>query len=150
MTDPENHDNDTRAKVFFLSNAFEFGAVTVLLAAIGLVATLAMLRLAMGILDLAVTPSQLSQGQPIQVLFGMVMTVLIALEFGKSILRHLREKETIIQAREILLISMMAIVRKIMLVDLATEPPLGLVWLATATLALAAAYWLMGQKAQSE
>lgn len=74
------------------------------------------------------------------------MTVLIALEFGNSIMRHLRESQTIIQAREIILISMMAIVRKIMLVDLSVQPALTLMWLALATFAMACAYWLMGKK----
>jgi hypothetical protein len=40
-------------------------------------------------------------------LFGLVMKVLIALEIGNSILRHIRAHSTIIQAREVILIGMM-------------------------------------------
>ena len=73
----------------------------------------------------------------------MVMTVLIALEFGNSILRHIREHSTIIQAREVILIGMLAVVRKVIIVDLDVVAAWELAALGVLTVSLAAAYWLM-------
>lgn len=137
-------DDAWRTTILRWSHGFEFIVILALFVVIAVVVILAMVRLTLGIVDIA-APSRLTELNAVQRVFGMIMTVLIALEFGNSILRHLRENETIIQAREIILISLMAIVRKIMLVDLATQTPLTLVWLALATLALAVSYWLMGR-----
>ena len=71
------------------------------------------------------------------------MTVLIALEFGNSILRHIREYSTIIQAREVILIGMMAVVRKVMIIDLSVVSPWQLAALGVVAVSLASAYWFM-------
>lgn len=146
MSMPHDETNDYKTRLLKLGHGFEFVVIVALFLAIAFVVVLAMLRLGNGIYDTLANPTRLIEAHAIQQLFGMVMTVLIALEFGNSIMRHLRDNETIIQAREIILISMMAIVRKIMLVDLSVEPALNLIWLTLATLALASAYWLMGQR----
>ncbi|KNG91942.1 phosphate-starvation-inducible PsiE family protein [Pseudaestuariivita atlantica] len=146
MNQPDDERREDRKTRFLeISHSFEFVIVIVLFGAISLVVLLAMGRLGLGIYSFVAAPSRFSEAHAIQQLFGMVLTVLIALELGNSIMRHLRDNETIIQAREIILISLMAIVRKIMLVDLETEAALSLVWLGLATLTLAAAYWLMSQ-----
>jgi uncharacterized membrane protein (DUF373 family) len=128
------------------AHRFEFLVVVALFAALAAISVIALVRLGIGLFDVATVPERLTETHAVQKLFGMVMTVLIALEFGNSILRHLAEHEVIIQAREIILISMMAVVRKIMLVDLSQDEPLVLVWLGITTLVLAGAYWLMGQR----
>lgn len=139
-TDDPNH------RLLSWAHRFEFVVIMSLFAALAAIAIIALVRLGIGLFDVATVPNRLTEGHPVQKLFGMVMTVLIALEFGNSILRHLREQQVIIQAREIILISMMAVVRKIMLVDLSQDDPLVLVWLGITTLVLAGAYWLMGQR----
>ncbi len=146
--DPDAPD-ERRTSLLRLTHRFEYCVIIVLFAAIAVVVVLALIRLGLGLYDMVTVPSRLTEVHAVQQLFGMVMTVLIAMEFGNSIMRHLREHETIIQAREIILISMMAVVRKIMLVDLSQEDPTTLVWLGLATLLLAGAYWLMGQKSKA-
>ena len=85
----------------------------------------------------------------IQLLFGMVMTVLIALELANSILRHIREDDTIIQAREVILIGMLAVVRKVIITDMSAVSPWQLAALGVLTISLASAYWLVREDSLS-
>ena len=138
-----DHETDPLLRV---AHRLEYFVILTLVAAVGLITLLAMLRLVLGLYD---TVSGLDgPGGPggyrdIQLLFGMVMTVLIALEFGNSILRHIREHSTIIQAREVILIGMLAVVRKVIIVDLDVVAAWQLAALGILTVSLAAAYWLM-------
>lgn len=145
LPDPKPTDDPDR-RLLSWAHRFEFCVIVTLFLALAAIAIIALIRLGIGLVDIATVSENLTELHAVQRLFGMVMTVLIALEFGNSILRHLREHEVIIQAREIILISMMAVVRKIMLVDLSQDDPLVLVWLGITTLVLAGAYWLMGQR----
>lgn len=145
MAEPEPTDDADR-RLLSWAHRFEFYVIVALYGALAAIAIIALIRLGIGLFDVTTVPENLTEVHAVQRLFGMVMTVLIALEFGNSILRHLREHKVIIQAREIILISMMAVARKIMLVDLSQDDPLMLVWLGVATLLLAGAYWVMGQK----
>lgn len=129
--------------VLTASRKFEYVVVLALIGAIGLISVIALMRLFFGIFDAVFLTWDLTSYRAVPLLFGMVMTVLIALEFGNSILKHLHERSTIIQAREVILIGMMAIVRKIMIVDLSTTPPLVIAALGVVAVALASAYWLM-------
>lgn len=105
-----------------------------------------MLRLMFGVYDVVTVNWDIKNIYSIQLLFGMVMTVLIALEFGNSVLRHIKDRSAVIQVREIILLGLMAIVRKIMLVDLSSVSPVLLGALGFVALALALAYWLMNNK----
>ena len=78
-----------------------------------------------------------------QAVFGMIMTVLIALEFNHSILGVLERKHSIIQLRTVVLIALLALVRKFIIIDATKVEPLTLVGLAGAVLALAAVYWIV-------
>ena len=74
------------------------------------------------------------------------MTVLIALEFGHSLLRNLRDHAAIIHAREVILIGMMAVVRKLIILDLGATSAMTLLGLAAAIVALGLAYHLIGRR----
>lgn len=78
-----------------------------------------------------------------QALFGMILTVLIALEFNHSIIEVLERDNSIVQARTVLLIALLALVRKFMVLDVNRTEPLTIVGLAVAVLALGCAHWLM-------
>lgn len=125
------------------AHRFEYYIVLILVGAVGIVALLAMARLLFGLYDAIFVNWDIKNYQSVQILFGMVMTVLIALEFGNSILRHIRERSTIIQAREVILIGMMAVIRKVMITDLSVVSPLHIASLGAVAVALASAYWFM-------
>jgi uncharacterized membrane protein (DUF373 family) len=78
-----------------------------------------------------------------QTVFGMVMTVLIALEFKHSVLVMLKRRQNVVQARTVVLIALLAIARKFIILDLTEAPPMTMIGLAAATLALGAVYWLI-------
>jgi uncharacterized membrane protein (DUF373 family) len=78
-----------------------------------------------------------------QAVFGMVMTMLIALEFNHSIRGVLERKHGIVQVRTVMLIALLALVRKFIIIDATHVEPVTLLGLAAAVLALGAVYWLM-------
>ncbi len=78
-----------------------------------------------------------------QAVFGMVMTVLIALEFKHSMLGVLERKHHVVQVQAVLLIALLALVRKFIIIDATKTEPMTLIGLALATLALGGVYWLV-------
>ncbi len=78
-----------------------------------------------------------------QTIFGMILTVLIALEFNHTILGILARRESIVQLRTVILIALLAIARKFIIIDATTLEPLTLIGLAGAVMALGCVYWLV-------
>lgn len=85
-----------------------------------------------------------------QTIFGMIMTVLIALEFKHSLLGVLERKHSIIQVRTVVLIALLALVRKFIIIDTAKTEPMTLIGLALAVLALGCVYWLVREQDRRE
>ena len=77
-----------------------------------------------------------------QTIFGMAMTVLIALEFKHSVIGVLERRNNIVQVRTVVLIALLALVRKFIIIDASHVEALTLIGLALATLALGCVYWL--------
>jgi uncharacterized membrane protein (DUF373 family) len=83
-----------------------------------------------------------------QALFGMIFTVIIALEFKRSLLIVAERQNSIVQVRTVILLALLAIVRKLLILDLSkTEAP-QLFALAAAILALGVVYWLVQNQDQ--
>lgn len=53
-----------------------------------------------------------------QALFGMIFIVIIALEFKRSLLVVADRRHCVVQVRTVILIALLAIVRKLMIIDL--------------------------------
>ncbi len=81
-----------------------------------------------------------------QKIFGMIMTLLIALEFKHSILKVAFRKEGIVQIKTVILIALLALVRKFIIIDLKTVPPAKLAALAFSVLVLGGIYWLLREQ----
>jgi uncharacterized membrane protein (DUF373 family) len=81
-----------------------------------------------------------------QTVFGMILTVIIALEFKRSLLIATERRRSIVQVRTVILLAMLAIVRKLIILDLATADALQLIGLAAAILALGAVHWLVREQ----
>ncbi len=79
-------------------------------------------------------------------LFGMIMIVLIALEFKHSIVKVIVDQESIVQVKTVLLIAILAISRKMIILDLKATPPIAIFSLAAVLLALGVVYWLMRER----
>ena len=78
-----------------------------------------------------------------QAIFGMIFTVLIALEFNHSILGVLERKESIVQVKTVVLIALLALARKFIILDATKTEPMTIIGLAAAVLALGAVYWFV-------
>jgi uncharacterized membrane protein (DUF373 family) len=120
-----------------LYQKFEHAVVLLLTALIAVVVALAVWNLTLKILS-----SVLSSGfdpsdyAVFQVLFGMIFTVMIALEFRRSLLVLAERRRSIVQVRTVILIALLAIVRKLLILDLSTTGVEQLFGLAAAILAL--------------
>src|SRR5205085_3341816 len=81
-----------------------------------------------------------------QSVFGEILTLLIALEFNHTLQYVVKRQQSIIQTQVVLLIALLAVARKIVILDLNATDALQLLALAAITLALGAAYWLMRER----
>ncbi|RPE72898.1 uncharacterized membrane protein (DUF373 family) [Tibeticola sediminis] len=79
--------------------------------------------------------------------FGMVMTLLIAMEFKHSIIRVAMREDSIIQVKTVVLIALIALSRKFVILDPDTSPS-KVAALSGAVLALGAVYWMMRERDQ--
>ena len=75
--------------------------------------------------------------------FGMIFTVIIALEFKRSLVALAERRESIVQVRAVVLIALLAVVRKLIILDISHTEALTLFALAAAILALGCVYWLV-------
>jgi uncharacterized membrane protein (DUF373 family) len=85
-----------------------------------------------------------------QALFGMIFTVIIALEFKRSLLVVAERRHGVVQVRTVILIALLAIVRKLMIIDLTATDTQQLFALAAAILALGGVYWLVRDQDRRE
>jgi len=79
----------------------------------------------------------------IQGIFGMIIIVIIALEFEHSLLVVLARQESIIRLRTVLVIAMLAMVREFIVLDVNAVTADELLGLAAAILALGIVHWLV-------
>lgn len=77
-----------------------------------------------------------------QSVFGMIMALLIAMEFKHSIVRIALRRDSIIQVKNVILIALIALVRKFVILDPEASPG-KIAALAGASLTLGATYWLL-------
>jgi uncharacterized membrane protein (DUF373 family) len=131
---------------------FEQVVVLILTGVIAVVIVAAVWSLALKVLLELVLADQLDVANPaaFQAVFGMVFTVIIALEFKRSLLVLAERGDTVVQVRTVILIAMLAVVRKLIILDLATADPRHLFALAAAILALGAVYWLVRDQDRRE
>lgn len=83
-------------------------------------------------------------------LFGMIMTVLIAMEFKHSIIRVALRKDSIIQVKTVILIALLALSRKFIILDTTKTGATTIAALAAGILALGIVYWMMRERDQHD
>ncbi|HHL34396.1 MAG TPA: diguanylate cyclase [Desulfobulbaceae bacterium] len=76
-------------------------------------------------------------------IFGMIMTLLIAMEFKHSIVKVIERKDHVVQVKTVLLIALLALSRKFIILDIKTMNPVSLAALALSVLALGVVYRLI-------
>jgi len=88
-------------------------------------------------------PLDPGDSQAFQSLFGMILTLLIALEFKHSLMVVLHDQRNVVQTRSVILIALLAIVRRFIVLDLYQTAPSTVAALAGAALALGIVFWLV-------
>jgi uncharacterized membrane protein (DUF373 family) len=129
---------------------FEHVIILILTGLIAIVIIAAIWNLALKILFHAIFSSTFdpTEYSAFQAVFGMIFTVIIALEFKRSLLVVTERRDSVVQVRAVVLIALLAIVRKLIILDLNNTDALQLFALAAAVLALGAVYWLVRDQDQ--
>ena len=126
---------------------FEQIVAFVLSSVIAIIIAIALLQLVLRVLPLllggALDP--LDHGV-FQALFGMIMTLLIAMEFKHSIIRVALRHASIIQVKTVVLIALLALSRKFVILDVVATDAAKIAALAGATLVLGIVYWLLRER----
>lgn len=123
---------------------FEQLVVLILTGLIIVVIAFAVWNLAIKILySLVLTTFDPTDPAVFQSVFGMIFTVIIALEFKHSILIMVKRQESIVQVRTVVLIAMLAVIRKFIIIDLSSTTANQMFALAASIVALGAVYWLV-------
>lgn len=106
----------------------------------------AMARLAYNLFQLFILKADFLEYVVFQSVFGMIMTILIALEFNRSIAATIMGRAHILQVRMVIMIGILALVRKFIILDIKETAPAAVFGLASGVLALACVYWILDQK----
>jgi len=132
-------------RLLSLYQRFEHVVVTILTALIAIIVVVAVWNLSVKILFGLVLSGSLdpSDYSIFQAVFGMIFTVIIALEFKKSLLVIAERRENVVQIRSVVMIALLAICRKVIILDVKEADALQIFALATAILALGIVYRLI-------
>ena len=85
-----------------------------------------------------------------QTIFGMIFTVIIALEFRQSLLVVAEVPDSLVQVRAVVLIAILAVLRKLLILDFTTTSAGQLLGLAATILALGAVYAVVREQDRRE
>jgi uncharacterized membrane protein (DUF373 family) len=87
-----------------------------------------------------------AQPHVFQTIFGMIMTVLIALEFNHTVLGIVHRGLSVIQVRTVVLIALLSVLRKFIVIEIGEGDATLLLAMSAATLALGGVYWAVRQQ----
>jgi uncharacterized membrane protein (DUF373 family) len=123
---------------------FEHTVVLILTVLIAIVIVAATFHFATSVVSTLFSgDAHLANQDAFQGIFGMILTVLIALEFEYSLLVALAHHESIVRLRTVIIIAMLAIVRKFIVIEVDAIAAEELFGLSTAILALGIVHWLV-------
>jgi uncharacterized membrane protein (DUF373 family) len=131
---------------------FEHAVVLVLTILISVIIVSAIWRLAIKVLYSLILSDtfDLTDLAAFQSVFGMVFTVIIALEFKRTLVLVTERTESVVQVRAVILVALLAIVRKLIILDISPSDAPQLLALAVATLSLGGVYWLVRDQDKRE
>jgi uncharacterized membrane protein (DUF373 family) len=122
---------------------FERGIAALVTAGMAVVVTLALIHFARGLYETMLGTTLGWDYTAFQSLFDRVLTVVIALELTRSVQQMARGEHGLAQVRTVVLIGILAVVRKFILLEIETTSGAFLAGLAAATLALGLVYALV-------
>jgi uncharacterized membrane protein (DUF373 family) len=139
----------TKWQTLSLYEKFEQTIVSVLTLVIAAIVTIATWQLLLHTVKLLESNLvSVADSQVFQSIYGMVLTVLIALEFKHTLLVVKHHRRAIVQVQAVVLIALLALVRRFLILDFYQTTPSVIAALAGATLALGIVFWLVGNYQQ--
>ena len=130
---------------------FEQMVLVILSFIISLVVLVALLQLLVNIYSILIAGVLNPMDYKIfQVIFGMIMTLLIAMEFKHSIIKVMERQSHIVQVKSIVLLALLALARKFIIINLEATEPFKLIALSLSVLVLGAVYWLLSQRENAD
>lgn len=126
---------------------FESLVAFVLTILIGLIILVALFRLAISVvMGLVFGVLDPLDEKVFRMIFGEIMTLLIALEFNHTLQYVVKREQSIIQTKIVMLIALLALARKFIILDVHDMSAAHLFGLAAITLALGITYWLIQKR----
>jgi uncharacterized membrane protein (DUF373 family) len=130
-----------------LYQRFEVTVAVMLTLIISMVILVALYRLLVGVLRGLVFDSiDPLEHNVFQAVFGEIMTLLIALEFNHTLQYVVNRTQSIIQTKVVLLIALLAVARKVIILDLQEMGVGAMLGLAAIILVLGTTYWLIREQ----
>src|SRR3981081_865052 len=141
----ELKDAGEQFRLLSLYQRFEHVIITILTALIAVIVVVAVWNLSVKILFGLVLSGSLdpSDYAIFQAVFGMIFTVIIALEFKKSLLVMAERRDNVVQIRSVVMIALLAICRKVIILDMRETDTSQVFALAAAFLPVVVVYWLI-------
>jgi uncharacterized membrane protein (DUF373 family) len=132
-------------RLLSLYQRFEHIVVVILTALIAVIVVAAVWSLSLKILFALVLSGSFDPADYtiFQAVFGMIFTVIIALEFKKSLLVMADRRDSVVQIRSVVMIALLAICRKVIILDMNETDAAHILAFAAAILALGVVYWLV-------
>lgn len=125
---------------------FEQIIAVILSTVISVIILISLYQLILTVFDLLLEATNPLEHQVFQTVFGMIMTLLIAMEFKHSIVKVALRQDSIIQVKTVVLIALIALSRKFVILDPDTTSPAKIAALAGATVAMGVVYWLLRER----
>jgi len=150
MTTHSWHDVRREWPVLTAYQRFEVFVAFLLTLLIGAVILVALYRLAVSVVDTLVLRTLNPLDHVVfQQVFGEIMTLLIALEFNHTLHYVIAGARGLIHTRMVVLIALLALARKVIVVDLFAAPASSVLALSALTVALAITYRMIGERDES-
>ena len=131
-------------RILTLYQRFETSLAYLLTFVIGAVIVIALGRLIVSVVNTLVLESlNPLEHSVFQQVFGEILTLLIAMEFNHTLRYEISRERGVIQARVVILIALLALARKIIIIDVQELTPGVVMSLGVLALSLGATYWLI-------
>ena len=122
---------------------FERAVVAVLTVLVGISVVLTLGHAGQALYEVAFSENHLIDHEGFIKVFAAFMTVLIALEFNHTVLPDITTKTPLVKVRAVLLVALLALARKVVLVDFKQVAYTSMIGLAVLIVAVAGAYWAL-------
>ncbi len=133
-------------KQFLSYETFERVASRVVMFFISIIIVYSIVLMAIALVEQFRLSSTYLDIESLRDVFGSLLTILILIEFNHSIALALSTRSGILQARPIVLITILVIARKVILLDFATTTFEQMVGIAAVALAFGLLFWLISAR----